>query len=99
MAATRNACRTRAGSTSAVGTVACHLVTGASSPAWSRACEAAPRYRCGASRAGRSLTSATTGTEAPSDSLRPDGSLAAPGPTVASHTPTWPVTRAYPSAA
>ena len=83
----------------ASGTAACHLVTGASRLAWSRAWDAALRYRCGASRAGRSLTRATTGTDAPSASPRPDGSFAAPGPTVASHTPAWPVTRAYPSAA
>jgi hypothetical protein len=41
--ASRNACRTRAGMVAASGTVACHLVTGASSAAWSSACDAAPR--------------------------------------------------------
>ena len=50
--AIRKAWPTRAGIAAASGTRACHLVTGASRLAWSSACEAALRYRCGASRAG-----------------------------------------------
>ena len=92
--ASRIARSNSAGSASGSGTSVSHFVTGASSAAWSSPCEATPNPRSPCSGRGRSLTIASSGIDAFSASPSPDGSFAAPGPTVASHAARRPVTRA-----
>ncbi len=57
-------------------------------------CEATPLARSDSQSSGSSPTIATIGIEALSASTSPSGSLVVPGPTVTSHTPTLPVSRA-----
>ncbi len=97
--ASRNARRTIGPRSSILRTVPTHFVTGTSSASWSSACEVAPRCHRASVDVGSSLTRASTGIDELNASPNPDGNLAVPGPTVASHTPTVRVRRAYASAA
>jgi hypothetical protein len=63
-------------------------------PIWSKPWEATPLSRSGAQSLGSSPTMAIKGTEALRLSTKPSVSFVAPGPTVTSHTPGFPVSRA-----